>query len=162
MVPLGIVVLPSPEVCWQSASSATPIFFSKPKSVLKRAFAQTQQALLEQPFDVEVSGTTATLVLIVDSRRSGGSTRAYVAHIGDSCAILASQKEDGEAFMLTTLTRDHRPDDPEEEMRITLHGGEVRRVNNGSGSGRVFVSGRSYPGLPITRSLGAFSAAECG
>lgn len=139
-----------------------PELFSKPRAVLKRAFAQTQQALLQQDFDVRVSGTTATLVLIVDTRRSGGSARCYVAHIGDSRAILASEGQEGESVVLTTLTREHRPDDPEEEMRIQLHGGEVRRFNDGAGSGRVFMPGRSHPALPITRSLGASAAAECG
>lgn len=137
--------------------------FSKPKSVLRRAFAKTQQALLEQPFNVQVSGTTATLVLIIDGRACGGSIRAYVAHIGDSRAVLVSRTEEhSESFVLTTLTREHRPDEPEEEMRIKMHGGEVRKLNNGAGAGRVFVPGTNHPALPLTRSLGVSAAAECG
>jgi len=137
--------------------------FSRPRAALRRAFAQTQEELLQQPFNVQVSGTTATIALIVDTRTSGGSVRCYVAHIGDSRAILASRKEsDPDAFVLSTLTREHRPDDPEEEMRIKRFGGEIRKLNNGAGVGRVFVPGKNHPALPLTRSLGAASATECG
>jgi len=70
-----------------------PELFARPRHVLKRAFAQTQQALLQQPFNVQVSGTTATLALVVDTNSASGNNRLYVAHIGDSRAILASRRE---------------------------------------------------------------------
>mmetsp|Transcript_6497 Transcript_6497/g.10416 ORF Transcript_6497/g.10416 Transcript_6497/m.10416 type:complete len:705 (-) Transcript_6497:102-2216(-) len=143
-----------------------PDLFTKPKSVLKRAFAKTQEALLQQPFNVQVSGTTATLTLLIHSygsEHSSNSVRAYVAHVGDSRAVLVSQKEeDVESFVLTTLTREHRPDDPEEEHRVRSWGGEIRKSSNGAGVGRIFVPGRNHPALPLTRSLGAAASVECG
>lgn len=145
--------------------------FARPRHVLRRAFAQTQEALLQQPFNVQVSGTTATLALVVDTNSASGCDRLYVAHIGDSRAILASRREKESAggssshgsFVVSPLTREHRPDDPREEERVTAQGGEIRRLAGQScGAGRVFVKGRNHPALALTRSLGDAAAAECG
>merc|ERR1719326_2049154 len=38
----------------------------RPEDTLRQAFHQTQQSLLEQPFDTETSGTTAALALVLN------------------------------------------------------------------------------------------------
>lgn len=165
---------------------------SKPKAVLRRAFRQTQKALLQQPFDTQTSGTTATLVLVLEvgkrpaaspaspaapeeatpsrsSRMKQGETWAFVAHVGDSRAVLASRHDadggsgstsGGGSLAVTSLTRDHRPDDPDEERRVQEAGGEVRKLDGGAS--RVFAPGQRYPALALTRSLGVSASASCG
>ena len=45
----------------------------------------------------------------------------YVANVGDSRAIMSS--EGGEKILL--LTRDHKPESPEETERIQTNGGKI-------------------------------------
>lgn len=155
----------------------------KPEETLREAFRQTQASLLEQPFDTEHSGTTVALALVLSlpaapaeddgredpsfsqrqSSGGGGEAWLFVAHAGDSRAILASHRGgDPSAFTVTALTRDHRPDDPEEVERIRQAGGEVRKLRETSGAMRVFAKGSDRPGLALTRTLGASASAACG
>lgn len=149
---------------------------SKPEETLREAFHQTQVNLLEQPFDTHHSGTTAVVALVLNLPSSlsaqldvgqeptlAGESWLFVAHVGDSRAILASQKcNDASAFTVTALTHDHRPDDIDEAERIRQAGGEIRKLHASSDAARVFVPGRSKPGLALTRCFGASSAAVCG
>lgn len=99
----------------------------------------------------------------VASREHGGEAWLFVAHVGDSRAILASHRGgEPSAFTVTSLTRDHRPDDAEEAQRIRQHGGEIRKLRETSGAVRVFSQGQDRPALALTRSLGASAAASCG
>jgi len=158
-----------------------PEIFARPKAVLRRAFWGTQRALLQQPFDVRVSGTTATIALVIGAHRTPSALGArrdqvhrdddaiFVAHIGDSRAVLASRMEcEGNrgsaaaSFMVSQLTRNHRPEDPAEEVRVRKEGGEIRNLNLTSGAARVFVPGTNHPALALTRSLGDTAATECG
>ncbi|XP_057295372.1 protein phosphatase 1D-like [Hydractinia symbiolongicarpus] len=66
------------------------------------------------------SGTTATVAIIRDQKM-------YIAHVGDSAAILAS-KED-ENFVCRELTVDHKPDSVKEKSRIENLGGRVVKTN---------------------------------
>jgi len=144
----------------------------RPEDTLREAFRRTQASLLEQPFDTEYSGTTAALALVLrlpapdaaDEVAEGGETWLFIAHVGDSRAILASHRgsEPSAAFTVTALTRDHRPDNAEEAERIRQHGGEVRRLRESSGSARVFACNQERPGLALTRCFGASTATECG
>ena len=55
------------------------------------------------------------------------------------------------------LTKDQKPDDPEEYARIIKSGGIVKRVSEygkQSGPYRVFDSGGKFPGLAMSRSIG--------
>lgn len=162
----------------------------KPEETLREAFRQTQACLLEQPFDTQHSGTTATLALVLSlpapavdknspdaaesqpqhqqeqqqqQQSGGGECWLFVAHVGDSRAILASHRGgEPSAFTVTALTRDHRPDDSDEADRIRSHGGEIRKLWENSGAVRVFSPGQDRPALALTRSLGASAAMCCG
>jgi len=148
----------------------------KPEETLREAFRQTQAGLLEQPFDTTHSGTTVCLALVLslpatpaeDGNESqqqarGGEAWLFVAHSGDSRAILASHRGgDTSAFTVTALTRDHRPDDVEEAERIRQAGGEVRKLRETSGAVRVFAKGSDRPALALTRTLGASASSACG
>jgi len=144
----------------------------KPEETLREAFRQTQAGLLKQPFDTEHSGTTVALALVLnlpsaqhDAEKAphGGESWLFVAHVGDSRAILASHRQgDPTAFTVTALTRDHRPDNEDEAERVQQAGGEIRKLRENSGAVRVFARGQDRPALALTRTLGAAAAADCG
>jgi len=140
-----------------------------PEEALRLAFSQVQEGMLQQAFDSETSGTTATVALVLDlpadpeEPDGQGESWLYVANVGDSRAVLVSRKGDGNSELtVNRLTRDHRPDDAAEAERIQSEGGEVRRLRPGSGSSRIFSPGCQWPALALTRSLGAAIAASCG
>lgn len=53
----------------------------------------------------------------------------------------------------TDLSIDHKPMLPNEKKRIQNSGGEVRKLE-GDVPHRVFVRGRAFPGLAMSRALG--------
>jgi len=59
------------------------------------------------------------------------------------------------------LTQDHKPNLPNEKKRIMNSGGEVRKLE-GDVPHRVFVRGRAFPGLAMSRSIGDFIANAVG
>uniref|UniRef100_A0A5S6QHR5 PPM-type phosphatase domain-containing protein n=1 Tax=Trichuris muris TaxID=70415 RepID=A0A5S6QHR5_TRIMR len=63
------------------------------------------------------SGTTASVAFI---RRN----KLYIGHVGDSAIALGKRFPDG-TVVGSKLTTDHKPDDPEEQRRISERGGEV-------------------------------------
>jgi len=142
----------------------------RPEDTLREAFRKTQASLLEQPFDTEISGTTAALALVLnlpspstEEGSQGGEAWLFVAHVGDSRAILGSHKGgEPSALTVTALTKEHRPDDAEEAERVRQLGGEIRKLRESSSSARVFAAKKDRPGLALTRCFGASAAMECG
>eukprot|EP00429_Kryptoperidinium_foliaceum_P057224 CAMPEP_0176080188 /NCGR_PEP_ID=MMETSP0120_2-20121206/40108_1 /TAXON_ID=160619 /ORGANISM="Kryptoperidinium foliaceum, Strain CCMP 1326" /LENGTH=834 /DNA_ID=CAMNT_0017413949 /DNA_START=18 /DNA_END=2519 /DNA_ORIENTATION=+ len=164
-----------------------PALLSKPEEVLKAAFREAHDGLLLREgralaHEGKASGTTASVALVLeipgalgdDSGQQGGEqcqasgTWVFVAHIGDSRVVLGSRsapsleapgaRQDIEAIV---LTREHRPDDVEEAQGIRDRGGEVRKMSSKSAA-RVFIPGRSQPGLALTRVLGDTADAHGG
>jgi len=140
-----------------------------PEEALRVAFAQVQEGLLQQDFDTETSGTTATVALVLhfpvseEDPEVQGESWLYVANVGDSRAVLVSRTgEDRSEISVNRLTRDHRPDDLAEAERIQAEGGEVRRLRPGSGTSRIFAPGCQWPAMALSRSLGASIAGTCG
>lgn len=140
-----------------------------PEEALRVAFAQVQEGLLQQDFDTETSGTTATVALVLhfpvseEDPEMQGESWLYVANVGDSRAVLVSRSgEDRSEIAVNRLTRDHRPDDLAEAERIQAEGGEVRRLRPGSGTSRIFAPGCQWPAMALSRSLGASIAGTCG
>lgn len=138
----------------------------KTEDTLRDAFRKTQESLLRQSFDTAQSGTTAALALVLnipDPQNGPGESWLFIAHVGDSRAILASQRGgDPSAFTVTALTKDHRPDCEEEAERIRQSGGEIRKLRENAGAARVFAKGQDRPALALTRTLGASAAKDCG
>ena len=56
------------------------------------------------------------------------------------------------------LSKDHKPNLPEEKVRIEASGGMVDSYHSATGQQlgphRVWVKGQPYPGLAMSRSLG--------
>lgn len=114
---------------------ALPGIFQRLADGLYRALTESEELVV----DKLRAGTTATLALL-------SPTRVIVANVGDSRGVLC---RGGQAV---PLTRQHRPDDPEELDRIMAAGGRVTFV------GVPRVDGQ----LAMTRAIGAFHLADQG
>jgi len=117
---------------------------------LKQTFVKVDEALRgiaqqEGRFSVLLSGTTTTVLVHREDN-------LYVAHVGDSRAVLAKTDKDGK-ITAVPLTRDHSPEIDEEKKRIELSGGEVRKQDPYAPS-RVFARDANYPGLAMSRAIG--------
>ncbi|EKX73479.1 protein phosphatase 2C domain containing protein [Theileria equi strain WA] len=71
-----------------------------------------------------MDGSTAC-VLLLYGPDPDGSLKIISANVGDSRAILCSLGDDGESYIATALTVDHKPDSPSEKERILASGGTV-------------------------------------
>eukprot|EP00747_Dinoflagellata_sp_TGD_P111988 gnl/TRDRNA2_/TRDRNA2_171349_c4_seq1.p1 gnl/TRDRNA2_/TRDRNA2_171349_c4~~gnl/TRDRNA2_/TRDRNA2_171349_c4_seq1.p1 ORF type:complete len:372 (-),score=73.86 gnl/TRDRNA2_/TRDRNA2_171349_c4_seq1:267-1382(-) len=112
------------------------------------AFPEThklcQEAAQEGRFDCALSGTTSTMIVHRDGYLHAG-------HVGDSRAVLA--RGNMPKLIAEDLTNDHKPNNEPEKKRIQSAGGQVRRIG-GDITHRVFVMGKTYPGLAMSRSIG--------
>lgn len=121
-----------------------------PEQAFRKSFNDCHLLLIHESessnktFDCSISGTTATLAYMSKSK-------LCIAHVGDSRAVLAQSV--GNEIKAKTLTKDHRPNLPEENERIEKCGGEVRQLSEDSPY-RVFFPGENYPGLNMSRSFG--------
>jgi len=124
-------------------------FQNNPERALSEAFTKTQDLCTEAcqgaRFDCTLSGTTATVLMT-------RSNELFVAHVGDSRAVLAKKSAEG-GLEAKDITSDHKPQDEEERKRIQASGGQVRRLE-GDIPHRVFLAGKMYPGLAMSRSIG--------
>ena len=120
------------------------------ETALLNGFQRTQE-LIEQEtnlktIDASASGTTCTIVIHKGSK-------VWVANVGDSRCVLASPCPVTGDLKAEDVTRDHKPDIPEERERIHRMGGVVIKppmdVNH-----RVYVKGFRFPGLAMSRALG--------
>lgn len=140
------------------------------QKALIKAFARTDKLLktfsrANPECDVNLSGTTATVVLI-DSDCSKGR-KIHVAHVGDSKAIIStSNLEKRSQSGVLDLVIEHNFADPYESQRAIQKGGVVDRiVLNGQPQGplRVFhKQNRVRPGLAVSRSFGDGEAHRVG
>ena len=103
--------------------------------------------------DFQFSGTTAVAVIVENSSIACGWT-------GDSRAVLARRAPNGKVIAFD-LSRDHKADLPQEQKRIALAGGSIRRTD-GDTCSRVYVQDEDYPGLAMSRSVGDLCVAEYG
>ncbi len=129
---------------------ANPNYKQNLELALKQAFIKVDEALRgiaqqEGRFSVLLSGTTTTVVV----HRDGN---LYVAHVGDSRAVLCKSDADGK-ITAAPLTRDHSPEIDEERRRIEASGGEVRKQDPYAPA-RVFGRDANYPGLAMSRAIG--------
>mmetsp|Transcript_52908 Transcript_52908/g.113430 ORF Transcript_52908/g.113430 Transcript_52908/m.113430 type:complete len:662 (-) Transcript_52908:95-2080(-) len=122
---------------------------------VKKAFLQTDKEILEGATrkGLATVGTTAVVLILHGNPKLNVPLRLVVGHVGDSKAILC---RGGEAI---PLTKDHKPDSPEEKRRVEKAGGLILQVR---GTWRVAASAnpnsnrnkREYQGLGMTRSIG--------
>lgn len=128
-----------------------PDLESNTVNALETAFRITQ-TLVEEATEIRSinamnSGCTATVVFhnLVTNVLS-------VAHVGDSRAVLGTQLLDSGQWNARDLTEDHKPNLPAERSRIERAGGQV--LFDGHSNYRVYVRGKRYPGLNMSRAMG--------
>lgn len=107
-----------------------------------------------EEFDVALSGTTCTIAVIDVTQN-----KLWIAHVGDSRGIICLC--DSGKHKAKELTVDHKPTLPQEKKRIDSRGGEVKKLE-GDIPYRVFVRGKAFPGLAMSRALGDLIASSVG
>lgn len=104
------------------------------------------------------AGTTASVVIIKGKKM-------YIAHVGDSSVVLARKLRNKEEWSAVAVTKDHKPDAPEELCRMHSVGGKVvskagiarvvwKRPRTTKGPVRRSTVVDEVPFLAIARSLG--------
>lgn len=102
--------------------------------------------------NTKFSGCSCTLIVQKDYK-------LYISHIGDTRAIIGKkQKNKKYPYQLTT---DHVPSLSEEKKRIYENGGEVKKLTQDFIE-KVFVRGRLYPGIWLSRAIGDEIASYIG
>jgi len=115
--------------------------FKKTQSLV--AYADRQKKLSAQ-----MSGTTASVVI-----HSHAERKLLIAHVADSTVVLGRYTDNSKTNLeAVVLTRDHKPDLPDERARIEKAGGRV--VFDGYANHRVYAKSARYPGLNMSRCLG--------
>mmetsp|Transcript_11465 Transcript_11465/g.28513 ORF Transcript_11465/g.28513 Transcript_11465/m.28513 type:complete len:270 (-) Transcript_11465:113-922(-) len=97
----------------------------------------------------QMSGSTGTIICLMGQK-------VLCAWLGDSRAVMGSESKTG-GIVATHLSNDHKPNRPDEKLRVEKAGGEVRQagfMDSFAGPMRVFKPGEQFPGLAISRSFG--------
>ena len=133
--------------------------FSDPAAALKDSSIHVNAKMhIDGTCRTNYSGTTACYGLVIGNK-------LIMANVGDSRAILGRRGR-WNRMEAMDLTVDHKPEDPEERVRIEYSGGAVaqQEYDPGQFEGpfRVFRAGTSAPGLAMSRSLGDLEAEKVG
>ena len=124
--------------------------FSEKNNFIKDTIRILDEKSNESNFDLNFSGTTCVLLFVLENK-------IICTNIGDSSCYLfhCSNKERWNYELISIL---HKPEDPNEQKRILENGGVIHPYydENGISEGpdRVYVKGKTYPGLSLTRSIG--------
>lgn len=88
--------------------------------MIREAFSKCNADLKKAHFDVSLSGSTAVSVLLI-------GRLIICANVGDSRAVLGSyfQSQTNKPWVAVPLSRDHKPNLPDEKKRILMHKGRV-------------------------------------
>jgi len=129
-----------------------PTLVADPPTALIEAFLKAHAALMvpsEHPIQYMTSGTTCVAVYFRERE-------FWTAHVGDSRAVIATDTGE-EIPRAKSLTKDHKPDDPEELKRITEWGGFVSPSPEPGITARVWLN-REFTmiGLAMSRSIGIY------
>ena len=120
------------------------------KSMIMPVFASLSRIINNAKyFDSIGSGSTVVIVHVTPEK-------LISINCGDSRAILITKDR-----KIIQLTRDHKPELPEEKQRIEASGGRVDKIY-GMGPYRVWFKNEDYPGLAMSRSIGDKLAHKVG
>ena len=118
------------------------------EKIMKERFKLIDDFLLEEPYSIQYSGSTCIIIIHI-----GDKIICY--NIGDSRAAFINNE-----FKCIQISKDHKPEIPEEKMRIEECGGIVKK--NSFGIYRVWDKNGIYPGLAMSRSIGDYVAKSLG
>jgi len=83
------------------------------------AFEESNNEVYNMVSDVKFSGSTCVSILTY-------GRKLFSANVGDSRAItIRADPKDPKVCTCEALSRDHKPDDPEESKRILAHNGRI-------------------------------------
>ena len=131
---------------------------------IKNTFIQFDKKLQNENFDSNQSGTTCILIFQI-------SKYLICANTGDSRCILikkSSYINNNKIYNLTyeNLSKDHKPNNPNEKKRIIEKGGEVHQDLNSDGDFegvfRIYEKGEKFPGLAVSRTIGDMESKSIG
>jgi serine/threonine protein phosphatase PrpC len=134
---------------------------SFPKNIeeaIREGYENCQKDLLahslDSGFDLQISGSACVLAIRKNNK-------VWVTHAGDSRIVIGNKNNAALLFETT----DHKPTSPGEQQRLEQSGSDIHtfRFDNGHVEiSRVFVKGKDYPGLCMSRSFGDQSVKACG
>ena len=127
-------------------------------TIFEQTFIETNKQLNEnERIDCSLSGSTCVSLIYTPER-------LICINVGDSRCILGKFVES--EWLPMNLSRDHKPGDPDEKLRIEKRGGVVEAfkdvVGGYIGPERVWVKGEDSPGLAMSRSFGDEVAHKVG
>ena len=125
---------------------------------MKEVFIKTNNDLCRNDLiDTQFSGSTCVTIILTKNK-------IISANVGDSRAVMG-RCINGE-WINIDLTKDQKPDNPEEKARIIKKGGRIEsyKDENGNDFGpkRVWLKNADIPGLAMARSFGDEVAASVG
>jgi serine/threonine protein phosphatase PrpC len=121
------------------------------EDALINSFVTANSSLESTPIKYMTSGSTCVGVYVRDEEY-------WVANVGDSRAVIATWDSVTGELVAHSLSRDHKPDDPEEKQRIEASGGFVSPAPLPGLSSRVYLDPEfTMIGLAMARSLGTVS-----
>ncbi len=130
--------------------------------IITQVFIETDNQLKNVDFDAYESGCTCVLVIHIGSH-------IICANTGDSRSVVVYDEQGGNNlnyYNVAALSKDYKPELPEETQRIMMSGGEVRQMKNEMGEGvgpfRVWALDGNYPGLAMSRSIGDLKGKKIG
>ena len=121
-------------------------------TIFQETFIETNISLnSDERIDSSYSGSTCVSILFTPNK-------LCCINVGDSRCILGKFIEKNKSWIPISLSRDHKPSEPDEMNRIKKSGGIVEsyRDNFGNfvGPERVWGPGMDGPGLAMSRSFG--------
>lgn len=133
------------------------MLFSHPKfpsncgAAMSECIVTIEKAMLsDRTINSRFSGSTCVLATILGNQLT-------CANIGDSRVILGRRNTTDGTICPVEVSRDHKPDCPDEKARIEAKGGRVFAItyeDGIDGPPRVWLSNMDVPGLAMSRSLG--------
>ena len=133
--------------------------------IITQAFIKADKQLKSMEFDISESGCTCCLIIHIGKH-------IICANTGDSRAILVYDQTNEinsknlDYLGIVPLSIDYKPELPEEASRIIFAGGSIEQMKNeygvAAGPYRVWVRGKDYPGLAMSRSIGDLKAKTIG
>ena len=132
---------------------------------MSNAFIHANTSLMTTPIKYMTSGTTCVAMYV-------RGNEYWIANCGDSRVVMArcSEEDAGKDTSLAELelnaielSRDHKPDDPEEKKRIEDWGGFVKPSPEPGLSARVYLDQKfTMIGLAMARSIGDYAVKAVG
>ena len=126
--------------------------------ICKQTFDITNKKLItNNNIDISLSGSTCMSVLFYENLMIS-------ANLGDSRGILGKLNDN--KWTYESLSRDHKPSEIDEALRIKYKNGDIHPYldenGNFSGPNRVWLKNQGIPGLAMTRSFGDIIGSSIG